>query len=84
MLTDLICSFLPVVVLWGIKIRLKIKVLVCGLMSLGLMYVAVLTFPRSSLIDSSAAICAALRAASLGISTVDLSYDYAIASIYSK
>ena len=35
--SDLACSFLPVVVLWNVKIDVRLKVAVCGLMSLGLM-----------------------------------------------
>ena len=36
--SDCICSLLPVVILWNVQIRLKLKVAVCGLMSLGLTY----------------------------------------------
>jgi hypothetical protein len=36
-LTDLLCSCLPLVVIWKVRIPLKSKLLVCGLMSLGLL-----------------------------------------------
>jgi len=44
-LTDLICSLLPVLVLINLKIALPVKVLLCGLMSLGLVYVAIEVSP---------------------------------------
>jgi hypothetical protein len=66
--TDFICALLPVVVLWNIKISLKTKIGVCGLMSLGLIATAV----------------AIVRASSLGIKTADLSYDYCIAAIWAN
>lgn len=44
-LTDLLCSCLPLVVIWKVRIPLKSKLLVCGLMSLGLLCV----LPFSSL-----------------------------------
>ncbi|KAH6665812.1 hypothetical protein B0J14DRAFT_550623 [Halenospora varia] len=67
-LTDLICSLLPIVVLWNVRIPLRDKFLVCGLMSLGLI----------------ATTCAAIRASSLGTSVVDLTYDYCIAAIWAN
>ncbi|KAF4632430.1 hypothetical protein G7Y89_g5695 [Cudoniella acicularis] len=67
-LTDLICSFLPIVVLYSVRIPLRDKFLVCGLMSLGLI----------------ATTCAAIRASSLGIATSDLTYDYCIAAIWAN
>jgi hypothetical protein len=66
--TDFVCALLPVVVLWNIKISLKTKIGVCGLMSLGLIATAV----------------AIVRASSLGIKTADLSYDYCIAAIWAN
>jgi hypothetical protein len=57
-----------VVVLWKVKISLRTKIGVCGLMSLGLIATAV----------------AIVRASSLGIKTADLSYDYAIAAIWAN
>ena len=67
-ITDLICALLPVIVLWNVKITLKTKIGICGLMSLGLIATAV----------------AIVRASSLGIATADLSYDYAIAAIWAN
>lgn len=66
--TDLICALLPIVVLWNIKITTKLKIGVCGLMSLGLIATAV----------------AIVRASSLGTKTADLSYDYCIAAIWAN
>lgn len=57
--TDLICALLPIAVLWNVKITLKTKIGVCGLMSMGLIATAV----------------AIKRATSLGTKTADLSYD---------
>ncbi|EAT78163.2 hypothetical protein SNOG_14292 [Parastagonospora nodorum SN15] len=67
-ITDFICALLPVAVLWKIKIDLKTKIGVCGLMSLGLIATAV----------------AIVRASSLGIKTADLSYDYCLAAIWAN
>jgi len=58
-ITDLVCALLPIAVLWKIKISMKTKLAVCGLMSLGLIATAV----------------AVVRASSLGTRTADLSYD---------
>jgi len=66
--TDLICALLPVAVLWKVKMTLKTKLGVCGLMSMGLIATAV----------------AIVRASSLGIKTADLSYDYCIAAIWAN
>ena len=35
--SDLVCSLLPVVVLWNVQISTKLKFAVCGLMAMGLM-----------------------------------------------
>lgn len=67
-ITDLICTLLPIVVLWNVKIDQQLKIAVCGLMSLGLIATA----------------CAIVRASSLGIKTVDLSWDYSIAAIWAN
>jgi hypothetical protein len=67
-ITDFICAFLPIAVLWKVKITLKTKIGVCCLMSLGLVATAV----------------AIIRASSLGIKTADLSYDYCIAAIWAN
>jgi hypothetical protein len=67
-ITDFICAFLPIAVLWKVKITLKTKIGVCCLMSLGLIATAV----------------AIVRASSLGTKTADLSYDYCIAAIWAN
>ncbi|KAK1569944.1 uncharacterized protein LY79DRAFT_674344 [Colletotrichum navitas] len=67
-LTDLLCSFLPLVVVWQVRIPMATKLLVGGLMSLGL-------------IATGFGIA---RAASLGLKTVDLSYVYAVTAIWSN
>ncbi|KAG9670474.1 hypothetical protein KCU99_g6184, partial [Aureobasidium melanogenum] len=66
--TDLVCTVLPIHVVWNVKIPLSTKAAVCGLMSLGLV----------------ATICSAIRAASLGTTTDDLSYAYCIAAIWAN
>lgn len=35
--TDILCSLLPIYVVWGVQIKMHVKVAVCGLMSLGLL-----------------------------------------------
>ncbi|TDZ16032.1 hypothetical protein Cob_v011111 [Colletotrichum orbiculare MAFF 240422] len=67
-LTDLLCSFLPLVVVWQVRIPLSTKLSVAGLMSLGL-------------IATGFGIA---RAASLGLVTSDLSYVYAVTAIWSN
>ncbi|KAF9869973.1 integral membrane protein [Colletotrichum karsti] len=67
-LTDLICSLLPLYVVWNVNIPRQTKVSVCFLMGLGL----------------AATGFGIARAASLGISTTDLSWAYCIAGIWSN
>ncbi|KAK1676372.1 integral membrane protein [Colletotrichum godetiae] len=67
-LTDLICSLLPLVVIWNVKIPRRTKISVSCLMGLGL----------------AATGFGIARAASLGISTSDLSWAYCIAGIWSN
>ncbi|CCF45183.1 hypothetical protein CH063_14348 [Colletotrichum higginsianum] len=67
-LTDLLCSFLPLVVVWQVRIKLSTKLSVGGLMSLGL-------------IATGFGIA---RASSLGLKTSDLSYVYAVTAIWSN
>jgi hypothetical protein len=37
-MTDLVLSLVPLFVVWRVKIPLRTKICVCGLMSLGLVY----------------------------------------------
>ncbi|KAK2016094.1 hypothetical protein LZ32DRAFT_626466 [Colletotrichum eremochloae] len=67
-MTDLLCSLLPLAVVWQVRIPMGTKLLVGGLMSLGL-------------IATGFGIA---RAASLGLKTVDLSYVYAVTAIWSN
>ncbi|OLN96700.1 hypothetical protein CCHL11_02336 [Colletotrichum chlorophyti] len=67
-MTDLLCSLLPLVVVWQVRIPLSTKISVAGLMSLGL-------------IATGFGIA---RAASLGLVTSDLSYVYAVTAIWSN
>lgn len=39
-LSDFVCSFLPIVVIWNIQIPVRLKVALCGLMALGLLATA--------------------------------------------
>ncbi|KAM0430051.1 hypothetical protein ACHAPT_006057 [Fusarium lateritium] len=66
--TDIICSLLPLIVIWRVRLPLKTKISVWALMSLGL-------------IATGFGIA---RAASLGIKTFDLSWVYAITAIWSN
>ncbi|KAH8122422.1 hypothetical protein LI328DRAFT_170657 [Trichoderma asperelloides] len=66
--TDILCSLLPIYVVWGVNIKTPTKFAVCGLMSLGLLATGF----------------GIARAASLGLVTVDLSWDYAISAIWSN
>ncbi|KAH7233359.1 hypothetical protein BKA59DRAFT_560178 [Fusarium tricinctum] len=66
--TDLLCSLLPIFVIWRVNLPLKTKISVWALMSLGL-------------IATGFGIA---RAASLGTMTADLSWFYAITAIWSN
>ncbi|KAK3385844.1 hypothetical protein B0H63DRAFT_188169 [Podospora didyma] len=68
LLTDVICSLLPLVVIWNVKIPLRTKASVAGLMGMGILATAF----------------GILRASSLGLVTVDLSYAYCISAIWSN
>ncbi|CAI4212285.1 unnamed protein product [Parascedosporium putredinis] len=57
-LTDFLCSLLPLVVIWKVRIPLKTKIMACSLMSLGLVATGF----------------GIARAASLGLVTTDLTY----------
>ncbi len=51
-LSDLVCSLLPIVVLWNVKVSRHLKWAVCGLMSVGLLYTNVSTIQGRALIRS--------------------------------
>ncbi|KAK5113311.1 hypothetical protein LTR85_010928 [Meristemomyces frigidus] len=65
-MTDIICTLLPIAVVWDLKLSLRDKIAVCGLMSLGVIST---TF-------------ALVRASSLGLKTTDLSWTYCWAAIW--
>lgn len=65
-LTDLICSLLPIAIMWNIQMPLQRKLLICSLMALGLL----------------CTICSAVRAKSLNPKTKDIAYEYAIVAIW--
>ncbi|VTT62108.1 unnamed protein product [Fusarium fujikuroi] len=67
-LTDLICSLLPVFVIWNTSLPLKTEISVWALMSLGLVATGF----------------GIARATSLGVVTSDLSWVYAITAIWSN
>ncbi|KAH8896814.1 hypothetical protein GQ53DRAFT_527772 [Thozetella sp. PMI_491] len=67
-LTDLLCSLLPLAVIWKVRMPLRTKMLVWLLMSLGLLATGF----------------GIARAASLGIITVDLTWVYCISAIWSN
>jgi hypothetical protein len=64
--TDFICAMMPVLVLWKVNMAFKLKLAVCGLMSMGLIATA----------------CAIVRASCLNTVTDDLSWAYCIAAIW--
>ncbi|KAF5010991.1 hypothetical protein FDECE_2861 [Fusarium decemcellulare] len=66
--TDIICSLLPMLAVWKVRLPMKTKMSVWALMSLGLIATGF----------------GVARAASLGIKTVDLSWVYAITAIWSN
>ncbi|KAK3360701.1 integral membrane protein [Lasiosphaeria hispida] len=68
LLTDVICSLLPLVVVWKVCIPLVTKMSVCGLMSMGIVATGF----------------GVARAASLGLVTTDLTWVYCIAAIWSN
>ncbi|KAJ0161542.1 hypothetical protein CTA2_6049 [Colletotrichum tanaceti] len=70
-MTDLLCSFLPLVVVWQVRIKLSTKLSVGGLMSLGLIFGRATGFGIA-------------RASSLDLKTTDLSYVYAVTAIWSN
>lgn len=39
--TDLLCTILPILVLWNVKITFRQKIAICGVMSLGLLWVRI-------------------------------------------
>ncbi|KAI9691753.1 MAG: hypothetical protein M1822_007825 [Bathelium mastoideum] len=67
-ISDLTCSLLPIVILRKIKVSLKDKIAICGLMSIGLVATGF----------------SVARAASLGLAVNDLSWTYCIAAIWSN
>ncbi|KAI1077246.1 hypothetical protein F5B20DRAFT_552833 [Whalleya microplaca] len=68
LLTDAICSMLPMVIIWKVQIRLLRKVSLCCLMGLGLIATGF----------------GIVRAASLRIQSDDLSWHYCITAIWSN
>ncbi|KAK4159945.1 hypothetical protein QBC43DRAFT_304145 [Cladorrhinum sp. PSN259] len=68
LLTDLICSLLPLLVIRNVRLPFKTKASLCCLMSLGLVATGF----------------GVARAASLGLVTTDLSWAYCIAAIWSN
>ena len=67
--SDIVCTLLPVFILWNVQISLRLKFAVWGLMSLGLL----------------ATICAAVRASLSGNDTdTDLTYSLAFISIWAS
>ncbi|KAL9087638.1 MAG: hypothetical protein Q9165_006562 [Trypethelium subeluteriae] len=66
--SDFLCSLLPIVILRRIQVSLRDKFLICGLMSVGLIATGF----------------SVARAASLGLAVNDLSWTYCIAAIWSN
>ncbi|KAK3067334.1 hypothetical protein LTR53_015868 [Teratosphaeriaceae sp. CCFEE 6253] len=79
--TDLLCSLLPILIVWNLQLALHKKVGVCVMMCMGLMYVLRRKVSLSTVLSDtdlpSATIFAAVRAASLSVKTTDTTYAYA-------
>ncbi|OQN96682.1 hypothetical protein B0A48_17322 [Cryoendolithus antarcticus] len=65
-LADVICTLLPVAVVWDLSLSMKNKIAVCGLMGLGVISTAF----------------AVVKTASLGLVTTDTSWTYGWAAIW--
>ncbi|KAJ4368026.1 hypothetical protein N0V83_006381 [Neocucurbitaria cava] len=65
-ITDLICSLLPIVIMWNIQLPFRKKLSISVLMGLGLVCTA----------------CSAVRAKSLDAKAQDLAYEYGIVAIW--
>jgi hypothetical protein len=65
-MTDLICALLPVIVLWKVDMAFRIKLAICGLMSMGLI----------------TTVCAIARAIALSMLSTDPSWEYCRVSIW--
>ncbi|KAK6443081.1 hypothetical protein LTR95_000598 [Oleoguttula sp. CCFEE 5521] len=65
-LADVICTLLPIAVVWDLSLSMKNKIAVCGLMSLGVISTAF----------------AVVKTASLGLVTTDTSWTYGWAAIW--
>jgi hypothetical protein len=65
-ITDLICSLLPIAIMRNIQMPLQKKISICYLMAMGLVCTA----------------CSAVRAKSLNSKTQDIAYEYAIVGIW--
>jgi len=65
-LTDLICSLLPIAIMWKIQMPLQKKISIWCLMAMGLVCTA----------------CSTVRAKSLNSKTQDIAYEYAIVAIW--
>ncbi|CAO2654585.1 Nn.00g113180.m01.CDS01 [Neocucurbitaria sp. VM-36] len=64
--TDLICSLLPIVIMWNIQLPFRKKMSIWALMAIGLVCTA----------------CSAVRAKSLNAKAQDLAYEYGIVAIW--
>ncbi|OHX00754.1 integral membrane protein [Colletotrichum incanum] len=93
--SDLLCSLLPLAIVWRIRIPSQKKAMVTGLMSLGVVYVwqpreAVLRAPQmcDTVFSTDRAFSATafgiVRAQSLSVSEADLSWDFCITAIWSN
>jgi hypothetical protein len=64
--TDLICSLLPIAIMWNVQLPLRKKISIWILMGMGLVCTA----------------CSAVRAKSLNSKTQDIAYEYAIVAFW--
>lgn len=59
-LTDFICAAIPIFVIWQLQMQFRMKLAICVLMSLGVLYVLLQSLPIITQTDSSTALPHAL------------------------
>lgn len=86
LVTDLLCSLLPLAAVWKVRIPLRTKMLISGLMSMGFLYVyaaeGTLLHPNTSNADTvfRATGFGVARALSLRLRTNDMSCKYQVSA----
>lgn len=65
-ITDLICSLLPIAIMWNVQLPFRKKVSIWALMAMGIV----------------CTVCSAVRAKSLNSKAKDIAYEYSIVAIW--